>query len=346
MVMTKRARFESSCPGVFFLDEHDLEALTVYLHDQEWLNGEEALVSASKPGKGNMNCTLRVETSTRRMILKQARPWVEKYDDIAAPSERAVVEGLFYQLIENTPALQAQMPRLLGFDLQARLLMLEDVGTGSDYTGLYSGEILTSEELELLISFLSTLHASFLGSDSDGRFNNQAMRQLNHQHIFQIPLEPENGLDLDLITPGLSESAVELSNDKDYVNAVTELGKLYLQSGISLLHGDFFPGSWLHSQSGPRIIDPEFCFFGPPEFDFGVLMGHLHLSNQPTELIDRTLQAYSDSCSNLPRSTKLLQQFAGVEIMRRLIGVAQLPICADLGRKQMLLTESRRLVLS
>ena len=225
MVMTKRARFEAGCPGAFFLDEHDLDDLRLYLQDKKWLTGEESLLSASKPGEGNMNYTLRVKTSTRRMILKQARPWVEKYDDIAAPSERAVVEGLFYQLIEHTPALQAQMPRLLGFDPLSRLLMLEDVGTGSDYTGLYSGEILTSEELQMLTSFLCTLHASFLGSNRDGRFNNQAMRQLNHQHIFQIPLEPENGLDLDLITPGLSESAVELSNDKDYVNAVAELGK-------------------------------------------------------------------------------------------------------------------------
>ncbi len=346
MVLTKRARFESCCPGVFFLDEHDLDGLGLYLQDKKWLTGEEFLLSASKPGEGNMNYTLRVKTSTRRMILKQARPWVEKYDDIAAPSERAVVEGLFYRLIEHIPALQARMPRLLGFDSQSRLLMLEDIGTGSDYTGLYAGETLTSQELETLINFLGTLHASFLGSNRDGRFKNQAMRQLNHQHIFQIPLEQENGLDLNMITPGLSELAGELSNDNDYVNAVTELGKLYLQSGDALVHGDFFPGSWLHSESGPRIIDPEFCFFGPPEFDFGVLIGHLHLSNQPTELIDRALRAYSASCSNLPKSTKLLRQFAGVEIMRRLIGVAQLPLSADLGRKQMLLTQSRRLVFS
>tara|TARA_Y100000780_G_scaffold221569_1_gene229956 strand:- start:598 stop:1638 length:1041 start_codon:yes stop_codon:yes gene_type:complete len=346
MAMTKRARFESSCPGVFFLDEHNLDGLKVYLQDQEWLTGEESLLSASKPGEGNMNYTLRVETSTRRMILKQARPWVEKYDDIAAPSERAIVEGRFYQLIEHIPALQARMPRLLGFDPASRLLMLEDVGVGSDYTGLYTGEALTSEELETLVNFLSTLHASSLGFNQDGRFNNQVMRQLNHEHIFRVPLDPANGLDLDSITPGLSESAVELSKDNDYVNAVSELGKLYLQTGNFLLHGDFFPGSWLHSANGPRIIDPEFCFFGPPEFDFGVLIGHLHLSNQPAELIDRTLQAYSASCSNLRKSTKLLQQFAGVEIMRRLIGVAQLPISADLGRKQALLTQSRRLVCS
>ncbi len=346
MVMTKRARFEAGCPGAFFLDEHDLDDLRLYLQDKKWLTGEESLLSASKPGEGNMNYTLRVKTSTRRMILKQARPWVEKYDDIAAPSERAVVEGLFYQLIEHIPALQARMPRLLGFDSQSRLLLLEDLGTGSDYTGLYNGEILTSRELETLINFLGTLHASFLGSNRDGQLNNQAMRQLNHQHIFQIPLEQKNGLDLDLITLGLSELAAELSNDNDYVNAVTDLGKLYLQNGDALLHGDFFPGSWLYSESGPRIIDPEFCFFGPPEFDFGVLMGHLHLSNQPTELIDQFLRACSASCSNLPKSTKLLQQFAGVEIMRRLIGVAQLPLSADLSRKQMLLTQSRRLVLS
>ena len=89
MAMTKRARFESSCPGVFFLDEHNLDGLKVYLQDQEWLTGEESLLSASKPGEGNMNYTLRVETSTRRMILKQARPWVEKYD--ACDSGRPVL---------------------------------------------------------------------------------------------------------------------------------------------------------------------------------------------------------------------------------------------------------------
>jgi 5-methylthioribose kinase len=41
----------------------------------------------------------------------------------------------------------------------------------------------------------------------------------------------------------------------------------------------------------------------------------------------------------------LVSAFAGVEIMRRLIGVAQLPLAYALDRKQALLQLSRRLVL-
>ena len=42
---------------------------------------------------------------------------------------------------------------------------------------------------------------------------------------------------------------------------------------------------------------------------------------------------------------RLALQFAGMEIMRRLIGVAQLPLAADLSRKEALLATSRDLVL-
>ncbi len=77
------------------------------------------------------------------------------------------------------------------------------------------------------------------------------------------------------------------------------------------------------------IIDPEFCFLGPPAFDLGVLYAHLHLARQPVELavFDATAKA-----------------FAGAEIMRRLIGVAQLPLEADLEEKSALLALTKRLI--
>ena len=48
-----------------------------------------------------MNCTLRVTTTRRSFILKQARPWVEKYPQIAAPVERARVEAAFYAAVAD-----------------------------------------------------------------------------------------------------------------------------------------------------------------------------------------------------------------------------------------------------
>ena len=93
-------------------------------------------------------------------------------------------------------------------------------------------------------------------------------------------------------------------------------------------------------QGGIRIIDPEFCFFGPPEFDAGCMMAHLHLANEPVQGIDAAVDHFCKSGLNL----KLMNQFAGVEIMRRLIGVAQLPVAYGLARKTALLELSRQLV--
>jgi 5-methylthioribose kinase len=39
-----------------------------------------------------------------------------------------------------------------------------------------------------------------------------------------------------------------------------------------------FPGSWLKAADGLRVIDPEFCFLGDPEFDCGILAAHLMIA--------------------------------------------------------------------
>jgi hypothetical protein len=58
------------------------------------------------------------------------------------------------------------------------------------------------------------------------------MRALNHEHIFRLPLAPDNGLDLDRITPGLDALSRELKEDERYVTRVRALGALYLDSGF------------------------------------------------------------------------------------------------------------------
>jgi len=121
------------------------------------------------------------------------------------------------------------------------------------------------------------------------------------------------------------------------------LGALYLKDGPSLLHGDFSPGSWLKTDGSVWVIDPEFCFYGPPEFDLGVMIAHLYLADQKTDLIARLFEGYKPLAVF---SRPLALQFAGVEIMRRLIGVAQLPLGYGLEKKIELLEVSHSLVLN
>ncbi len=335
-------------PDVYWLALDDAEGLTSYLRRQQWLAADEAIRTLAKAGEGNMNCTLRVTTNQRSFIIKQARPWVEKYPAIVAPWERALIEGRFYQLIAEHAALQQSMPRLLGSDAASRINVFEDLGASDDLTWLYGGgRSLELVQVETLAGYLTQLHRSFLTYADKPAFANRAMRELNHFHIFMFPLQPDNGFDLDAITPGLQAAAQTLKNDAAYVARVAELGALYLQDGATLLHGDFFPGSWLQtpnaSEAGLKVIDPEFCFFGAAEFELGVMLAHLHLTGQSEAVIDCLWQSYEPSSANWQPA--LVEQFAGVEIMRRLVGVAQLPLRADLARKQALLLNSQQMVM-
>jgi 5-methylthioribose kinase len=235
------------------------------------------------------------------------------------------------------------LPRLLGFDTGEYLLVLEDLGAAQDFTFLYAGGVLEEAAQSSLVEFLVALHSSFRAPALAGRFENGAMRRLNHEHIFALPLRAQNGLDLDAITPGLGALAEELIRDRRYCEAVAALGERYLaKQGDCLLHGDFFPGSWMQSGERVYVIDPEFCFYGLAEWDLGVMAAHFYLSGHSESRVAGLLEAYE---RRAPLDARLAGQFAGAEIMRRLIGVAQLPLAADLGQKAEWLALSRRLVL-
>ena len=348
--MTKQEEFRHRLPGTYFLDPGDLGALGDYLTAGGRLVAGETVVGAKKAGEGNMNCVVRVRTSGGSFILKQSRPWLEKYPQIAAPFDRALAEGRFYRLVASSPTVAGRMPRLLWTDDAARTVALADLGVASDFFPLYAREIaLTDETLDELVAFLSALHG-LAPVDEEARegLANLEMRALNHEHIFALPLRGENGLDLDTYTgtPGLAAAAGSLKADADYARTVAELGERYgLGVGGSLLHGDFFPGSFLRTDAGVRVIDPEFCFCGDAEFDLGVFAAHLLLAGEPAARAERVLAGYRPA-GGTGVSAELARRYAGVEIMRRLIGVAQIPtLRADLVRKTGWLELSRRLVL-
>jgi 5-methylthioribose kinase len=340
--MTNEEAFLQQHPDVYLLTADDLAGLSEYLQQRGWLRPGEILRSVGQAGEGNMNYTLRVITTARSFILKQARPWVEKYPHIAAPWERTLIEGRFYEAIAADSQLAAQMPQMLGLDETSHILALEDCGAAQDFTTLYQGVKLTPGQLAELTEYLSRLHHLSNEVARHSIFANRAMRALNHLHIFAFPLQLANGFDLDAITPGLGKVAQALKLDEVYVQRVGKLGELYLRDGATLLHGDYFPGSWLQTAQGVRVIDPEFCFYGPAEFDLGVMIAHLHLAEQPADLASELLLSYNPA---RPLNQKLMRQFAGVEIMRRLIGVAQLPLKLSLEAKSALLSLSRELVL-
>lgn len=335
-------RFLREHPESFLLDAGDPGALEAYLRERGLLGVHQRVSEVGRAGEGNMNCTLRVRTPAGSLIVKQARPWVEKYPQFAAPWDRALSEAEFYRAVAAHPAVAARMPRLIDADPVARVLVLEDLGAGCDATAVYAGERLGADELQGLAEFLAELHAIRPEPGGPGRLTNRAMRELNHAHVFVVPFVEGNGLDLDRITPGLEAVAQSLRKEAVLVREIQRLGReVYLTDGESLLHGDFFPGSLLRTPFGPRVIDPEFGFFGRPEFDLGVFLAHLLLSAHPVELLQGWRRAYRPD-GNV--DDRLMVQVAGVEILRRLLGYAQLPLPLGLEKKRSLLQLAARWV--
>jgi 5-methylthioribose kinase len=319
----------------FTLDANDLPGLAQYLREQRWIAPDEQVKSASKPGEGNMNYTLRIRSSFRSFILKQSRDYVEKYPQIPAPADRAVTEGRFYERIQHHDQLRHLTPELMHLDAEANVIMLEDLGESSDFTSLYQeGNELASADLMALLNFVSILHNEFTTEPEQSPLPNREMRALNAEHVFNYPFLADNGLDLDQITPGLQAVASRYQQDDRLKAAAQQLSEHYLSDGRSLLHGDYYPGSWLKTLEGVRVIDPEFGFFGPPEFEIGVLLAHLYLAEQPQVLIDLVAVEYQRPAGF---DQAKLDAYTGIEIMRRLIGLAQLPLSLGLPRKQALL---------
>lgn len=320
----------------------NLEELSDYLHDQNWIAADESITQVEKPGEGNMNRVLRVITSSGSIILKQATDFVVKYPDIPAPISRIDVEQQFYQLAVAIPDIQNRQPSIMGFDASTHVMAMEDLGSASDFTFLYQSDSVMEEDMARVIGqSLNALHDHAFPVDMINHFpENKELRQLNYQHIFELPFMEENGFNLDGITLGLHQVSMKYKSDDGLKASASKLGEVYLGKGTKLLHGDYYPGSWLNTEKGFQIIDPEFSFFGPPEFDLGVLLAHLRLAEQPEHIRETILKSYSSKVDQT-----LLGQFEGIEIIRRLIGLAQLPLSMELPTKEQLLEYAYQLVM-
>ena len=301
-----------------------------FLRTRHWIDADEPVDHCERAGEGNMNLTVRVVTPHRSLVLKQSRPWVEKYPEVAAPVERAAVEAAFYERVAALEPVARRMPRLLAWDPEEHALLFEDLGSTNDFTSMYTGAAPTTDEVEALADWCTALHeGTRAGTPSAGGkelppiFHNRAMRELNHAHIFVLPFGDDLDLDLEAFEGGLGAAAARLRTDAAVQARVAGLADRYLADGPCLLHGDYYPGSWMRTDGGLRILDPEFCFTGPPEFDLAVALAHFALSESDPALAAVWMEAVRGPASI---DQSLVTGFAATEVVRRLIGLAQLPL--------------------
>ncbi len=329
-------RFTAATGSTFYLTAEDADGVGDYLQQQGYLISGEEIMEVGAAGEGNMNVTLRVVTSRRHFVLKQSRPWVAKFPQLDAPVERVLIERDFQRAIAGDRFLTGKMPELLKSDATNYVLLLEDLGEdATDLSTIYTdGEGMSRGQLATLLEYAGKLHQFH----PPGFPANTALKALNHAHVFDLPLRPDNGFPLDAIHPGLAKVAQPFQHDEKLRRVVTDLGRRYLATGTTLIHGDFYPGSFLETDDGVYVIDAEFAHLGRPEFDIGVLMAHLLMSRASEK---RILQIDTDYAKPVGFDAGLARQFCYVEIIRRIIGIAQLPLSLTLDERGRMLDRAR-----
>ena len=313
-----------------------LNTLQEFLESNNWLNANENIISISKPGEGNMNVVLRVITNQRSFILKQSRPYVQKYQQIEAPLNRIEVEYKFYEAVQGA-FISAHIPAILEFDQKNYLIQMQDLGQCDDMTFCYQDRKISYQILEKLVNISEAIHK--LGNVQNFP-ENKILRQLNHQHIFVLPFLEDNGFQLNDIQEGLQELSLPYKKDTAIKKVVHKLGDRYLSKGNVLIHGDYYPGSWMQLENEVYIIDPEFSFIGFREFDLGVMTAHLIMATMDDSSLATVMELYRGEANN-----SFVSQVAGIEIMRRLIGLAQLPLQRTIEEKDYLLQLARKMIL-
>ena len=196
-------------------------------------------------------------------------------------------------------------------------MVMEDLGAASDYSALYQAKTDAAEVnsvFQQAIDWVTRLHELDLQEHRD--IGCAGLLELNHKHIFSVPLYDPPEIDLDQVCNGLTKASRSLCADDSVKSEMQRLGEIYLKGGGPLLHGDYYPGSWLKTDPGFRVIDPEFCFCGPREYDLGVLAAHWIFCGG--EASDTTIDRVCAGSTQISRP--LILGFAGAELIRRLIG--------------------------
>ena len=157
-------------------------------------------------------------------------------------------------------------------------------------------------------------------------------------------------------TPGLEPDVQRLKTDADFLQQTEHLKRIFLTTQQGVTHGDLHTGSVLVQNNTAKVIDAEFAFYGPVGFDLGLYWANYFLSyfsHQDTLSVQSALKAavvqvwdtYTTEFTMADAGLKsemlgnIFQDavgFAGLEMLRRLIGAAHVKDIegiVDLSRK-------------
>jgi len=317
-----------------------------------WLESRGVLKAAGArvepAGDGNINWVRRVTAADgARVVVKQARPALERFPQYRVDTRRIVFEARYGQVLRRALPGQARvLPKALHFDEAARALAMEDVHPAERLDEQLDQGTASPETLFALGEFLGAVHRA-TADDAAAlapEFANDEMRQLHGEHIFALPFAPNDFP----IEPRLRALADEALARPGLRARIAELRERYYGARECLVHGDVQAGNVLVQAGRPRLLDAEIAHVGDPAFDLGQALAHVHVHRvraQRAAHCDAAERALVDGYAPERARLARARRFAGVEILRRAIGAARLSLLGTTARAERALELGCALIL-
>ncbi|MCR5040474.1 MAG: S-methyl-5-thioribose kinase [Clostridia bacterium] len=314
---------------------------------------------------GNINHIYRVRSKLtgKTLILKQARREAVISREMKLEVCRGRREAGYIKLCGSF--LPGSLPELYGYNRRLRLLVMQDMSPGYEMlrSALLAGrsfDFLPSFLADFVAA--TTVGTSDFALEPKKKkalvksFTNPDLCALTERLVFTEPFvgSPENSVSAE----NESFCRERILSNKTLRAAAAGLKYDFMNKPQALIHGDLHFGSIFVSDSGAVVFDPEFCFFGPIGFDSGNVFAHFvmeyiyasvsgnkKLAEEMRRGAGEFISAFEERLSAMlaeqrtdavlcsPDFTKRFVAsvisdtagFAGVECLRRTVGIAKIP---------------------
>ena len=346
--------------------ELNLTTLPDYLrqrHAEIRVFAPEAELRIEEIGDGNLNTVYRVSDATRperSLVLKHAPPYIKILGpDYPLSTERLTFESraldVYNQLASGT------VPVQYDFDVDAAVIAMEDLRDAHVLRDALIAGAVDTTIAEQVGRFMGIVHSqTYVDNISNAtaqhyrqQFANATMQSITADYVFTFPFTEH---ETNFWTPDLEPDVQHLKADPDFLRQAAHLKRIFLTAQQGLTHGDLHTGSVLVQDNTAKVIDAEFAFYGPVGFDLGLYwanyflsyfshQGNLRVQSALKTAVAQVWDTYTAAFTIADAGLKsemlgnIFQDavgFAGLEMLRRLIGAAHVKDIegiVDLSRK-------------
>lgn len=274
------------------------DTVPAYIDRTPALHGivDTSTLEVSEVGDGNLNLVFVCKDANGDGIcLKQSLPYVRLVgEDWPLTPERVVAEARgLAAAVDHVPDL---VPAYYGLDKDNYVLAMENlVGWDMWRIQLNEGNMHrgVGAKLGRYVANLA-FYTSFFSIDQEeikGRLAeavNPELCKITEDLVFTEPyIDVPNNSYVDELIPEVEG----MRADAKLRGGVGTLKYKFMTAGEALIHGDLHTGSVMvrNGDDGGecRVIDPEFCYYGPVGFDLGALFGNYMAARARAAVLDR-----------------------------------------------------------